>query len=138
MCRLRWRRTVWKPGQSGYPGGVSRTSTAVATLARQYCVDAVEKLYEIMMRKSVKPRDAGYCAMLILSWGIGRPKQEVRLPIDDGAAARRPEVADPKERMREIAAALREAVRYREDIVDGLEKAPEAFIGMEEGRNFGV
>jgi len=26
---------------------------------------------------------------------------------------------------------------YREDIVDGLEKAPEAFIGMLEGRNFG-
>lgn len=28
-------------------------------------------------------------------------------------------------------------IKYREDIVDGLEKAPEAFIGMLEGRNFG-
>ena len=28
-------------------------------------------------------------------------------------------------------------IRYREDIVDGLDKAPEAFIGMLEGRNFG-
>jgi NADPH-dependent curcumin reductase CurA len=28
-------------------------------------------------------------------------------------------------------------VRYREDITDGLENAPEAFIGMLEGRNFG-
>jgi NADPH-dependent curcumin reductase CurA len=28
-------------------------------------------------------------------------------------------------------------IRYREDIVDGLEKAPEAFVGMLEGRNFG-
>ena len=28
-------------------------------------------------------------------------------------------------------------VRYREDIVDGLENAPEAFIGLLEGRNFG-
>jgi NADPH-dependent curcumin reductase CurA len=28
-------------------------------------------------------------------------------------------------------------IRYREDIVDGLENAPEAFIGMLEGRNFG-
>ena len=26
---------------------------------------------------------------------------------------------------------------YREDIVDGLERAPGAFIGMLEGRNFG-
>jgi NADPH-dependent curcumin reductase len=28
-------------------------------------------------------------------------------------------------------------IRYREDIVDGLERAPEAFIGMLAGRNFG-
>jgi NADPH-dependent curcumin reductase len=28
-------------------------------------------------------------------------------------------------------------IRYREDIVDGLENAPEAFVGMLEGRNFG-
>jgi NADPH-dependent curcumin reductase CurA len=28
-------------------------------------------------------------------------------------------------------------IRYREDIVDGLENAPAAFIGMLEGRNFG-
>jgi len=28
-------------------------------------------------------------------------------------------------------------LRYREDIVDGLEKAPEAFIGLLQGRNFG-
>jgi NADPH-dependent curcumin reductase CurA len=28
-------------------------------------------------------------------------------------------------------------VRYREDVVDGLERAPGAFIGMLEGRNFG-
>jgi len=29
------------------------------------------------------------------------------------------------------------AVKYKEDIVDGLENAPEAFIGLLEGRNFG-
>lgn len=28
-------------------------------------------------------------------------------------------------------------IRYREDIVDGIERAPEAFIGMLDGRNFG-
>jgi NADPH-dependent curcumin reductase len=28
-------------------------------------------------------------------------------------------------------------VRYREDITDGFEHAPVAFIGMLEGRNFG-
>ena len=29
------------------------------------------------------------------------------------------------------------ALKYREDIVDGLDRAPEAFIGLLEGRNFG-
>ena len=28
-------------------------------------------------------------------------------------------------------------IRYREDIVDGLENAPEAFMGLLEGKNFG-
>ncbi|TIN58783.1 MAG: NADP-dependent oxidoreductase, partial [Mesorhizobium sp.] len=28
-------------------------------------------------------------------------------------------------------------VRYREDIVDGIENAPQAFLGLLEGRNFG-
>ena len=40
--------------------------------------------------------------------------------------------------LREVSAGIKEGrIRYREDIVDGLEKAPEAFIGMLEGRNFG-
>lgn len=30
-----------------------------------------------------------------------------------------------------------EFFRYREQIVDGLEKAPDAFIGLLEGKNFG-
>jgi hypothetical protein len=28
-------------------------------------------------------------------------------------------------------------LKYREDIVDGLDRAPEAFIGLLNGRNFG-
>jgi hypothetical protein len=28
-------------------------------------------------------------------------------------------------------------IKFREDIVDGLENAPQAFIGLLEGRNFG-
>jgi NADPH-dependent curcumin reductase CurA len=28
-------------------------------------------------------------------------------------------------------------VKYREEIVDGLEQAPQAFMGMLEGKNFG-
>jgi NADPH-dependent curcumin reductase len=40
--------------------------------------------------------------------------------------------------VREVGAGVADGrIRYREDFVDGLEKAPEAFIGMLEGRNFG-
>jgi NADPH-dependent curcumin reductase len=39
---------------------------------------------------------------------------------------------------RDVSAWLREGrVRYREDVTDGLERAPEAFLGMLKGRNFG-
>src|SRR5208282_259835 len=40
--------------------------------------------------------------------------------------------------LREVGAGVADGrIRYREDIVDGLDKAPEAFIGMLDGRNFG-
>jgi NADPH-dependent curcumin reductase CurA len=40
--------------------------------------------------------------------------------------------------LREVGAAIAEGrIRYREDIVDGLERAPEAFIGLLDGKNFG-
>jgi NADPH-dependent curcumin reductase len=40
--------------------------------------------------------------------------------------------------LREVGAGIADGrIRYREDFVDRLENAPEAFIGMLEGRNFG-
>jgi hypothetical protein len=40
--------------------------------------------------------------------------------------------------LREVGAGIADGrIRHREDIVDGLDKAPEAFIGMLDGRNFG-
>ena len=40
--------------------------------------------------------------------------------------------------LREVGAGVAAgSIRYREDVVDGLENAPEAFIGMLEGKNFG-
>jgi NADPH-dependent curcumin reductase len=40
--------------------------------------------------------------------------------------------------LRDMAQWIREGkVKYREDIVDGLEKAPQAFLGLLEGKNFG-
>ncbi|HZS84044.1 MAG TPA: NADP-dependent oxidoreductase [Stellaceae bacterium] len=40
--------------------------------------------------------------------------------------------------LRDVGAWVRDGrVKYREDIVDGLEKAPEAFLGLLQGKNFG-
>ena len=40
--------------------------------------------------------------------------------------------------LREVRAGIADGcIRYREDLVEGLERAPKAFIGMLEGRNFG-
>ena len=40
--------------------------------------------------------------------------------------------------LREVGAGIATGrIRYREDIVDGLEQAPAAFLGLLEGRNFG-
>jgi NADPH-dependent curcumin reductase CurA len=40
--------------------------------------------------------------------------------------------------LRDVGAGIADGrIRYREDIVDGLDQAPEAFIGMLDGRNFG-
>lgn len=49
------------------------------------------------------------------------------------------EFADQREQfLKEASAWIREGkLRYREDIVDGLENAPEAFIGLLRGANFG-
>lgn len=47
-------------------------------------------------------------------------------------------VAQREDFLREMGAWVRTgAVKYREDVVQGLERAPEAFIGLLEGRNFG-
>jgi NADPH-dependent curcumin reductase len=43
-----------------------------------------------------------------------------------------------EEFLRDVSAWVREGrIRYREDVVEGLERAPDAFIGLLQGRNFG-
>jgi NADPH-dependent curcumin reductase CurA len=47
--------------------------------------------------------------------------------------------APPRRVRRAMATPLvkRGELKYREDVVDGLERAPEAFVGLLQGRNFG-
>jgi NADPH-dependent curcumin reductase CurA len=43
-----------------------------------------------------------------------------------------------KDFLRDVGGWLRDGkIKYREDIVDGLENAPQAFIGLLKGKNFG-
>jgi NADPH-dependent curcumin reductase len=45
---------------------------------------------------------------------------------------------EPGDFFRDVGAWIRDGrIRYREDIRDGLENAPAAFIGLLEGENFG-
>ncbi len=47
-------------------------------------------------------------------------------------------IAHAGEFQRDVGTWLREGkIKYREDVVDGLEKAPEAFMGLLQGKNFG-
>ena len=40
--------------------------------------------------------------------------------------------------LREVSAWVRDGrIKFREDIVEGLERAPDAFLGLLQGRNFG-
>jgi NADPH-dependent curcumin reductase CurA len=46
--------------------------------------------------------------------------------------------AQEKDFQRDVSQWLREGkIKYREDVVEGLEKAPDAFIGLLKGKNFG-
>ncbi len=72
------------------------------------------------------------------------PARCARDPVQKPDGARLPSSYDfaaehyPRSFLREVGAGIADGrIRYPEDFVDGLDKAPEAFIGMLEGRNFG-
>lgn len=72
------RSTSWKPGQTGNPAGRNgATPSHVRELAREYTLEAIEKLVEIM--RSSDAREAARAADLLLSRGWGRPAQEITL-----------------------------------------------------------
>ena len=73
---------------------------------------------------------------------ISRPNHEHSHPVEepDGARLHNNEFAAAlyPAFLREVGAGSADGrIRYREDFVAGLERAPEAFIGVLEGRNFG-
>jgi hypothetical protein len=63
----------WAPGISGNPSGKSATINEVMRLARSHCVEAVERLVELMRDKSTPPRETIAACMAIMDRGLGRP-----------------------------------------------------------------
>lgn len=66
---------MFKPGQSGNPGGRPKEHAEVKALARSFCKEAVEKLVFIMRNGDNK--EARAAADSLLDRGIGKPAQVV-------------------------------------------------------------
>lgn len=66
---------AFQPGQSGNPGGRPKENAEVKALARQFCLEAIEKLAWIMRNGDNK--EAKAAADSLLDRGIGKPAQVV-------------------------------------------------------------
>ena len=87
-----------------------KTVREVARLAREHSPAAVQALAAIMLNPYEKARDRAYAAMLILSWGVGRPKEHIQLDVDRTEAdAGRPPIVDEAGRVKAIVEILKEA-----------------------------
>lgn len=66
---------LWKPGQSGNPGGMPKGMAEVKMLARSMSAEALEKMYELM-RTSSDDRVQLAAAKEIMDRGLGKPREE--------------------------------------------------------------
>lgn len=74
---------LWKPGQSGNPGGRPKEEKEVLALARERSKEAIERLVLIMQGPNDKL--AMMAAQAILDRAFGKPRQQMELTGEDGA-----------------------------------------------------
>lgn len=135
----------------GFDAGIDyRASDFTESLAKA-CPNGVDIYFENVggaVQKAVWPLLNNFarvpvCGLIAQYNDLGpTPGPDLRPVLTKRLTVRGFIVLDHKERsaefLREVSAWVREGrVKYREDIVDGLDKAPEAFIGLLQGRNFG-
>lgn len=75
---------MFKPGQSGNPGGRPKSVAIVKEAAQAYGLEAIQKLAELM--HSDNPTIARAAARDLLERGYGKPAQSVELSGPEGAA----------------------------------------------------
>ncbi len=67
--------SVWKPGQSGNPGGRPKVAAEIQAVARDHGREAIERLVALMGSKNESV--AVRAAEALLDRGYGRPVQEL-------------------------------------------------------------
>lgn len=74
---------LWKPGQSGNPGGRPKVVAEVRELARAHTEDALATLASIMKNEDAPPAARVSAAAHILDRGYGKPQQSIVSTIRD-------------------------------------------------------
>jgi len=143
-------------GELGFDAAVDRATGGLPQALARACPDGIDVYFESVggpVWQAVLPLLNRYarvpaCGLIALYNGVPRSKRDM-LPATMSAIVRRSLLVQGyintefvaehyPDFLREIGALVASGrIRYREDIVEGLEAAPEAFIGMLSGRNFG-
>lgn len=70
---------MFKPGQSGNPGGRSKENTALRDLCRTYTTEAVETLVDIFRDPAQEGNTRVAAIKEVLVRGHGKPAQEIQV-----------------------------------------------------------
>lgn len=80
-------RNLWKPGQSGNPGGRSKDQARLMAAAlRTVSEEDVTAIFRSLIRMATSKRPSVKAAEVVLAYTLGKPTQTVDLQAGDSAA----------------------------------------------------